>query len=476
MNVTELKSEGLKKEFKVVIPFKDFDKKVDEKINVIAKTTKLPGFRPGKAPKEMLKQKYRASVMGEVLDETVRNAADEVIRSKKLRPAMMPDIKITAFSDGKDVEFEISLENLPEIKTGDFSKIELEKLMAEVPAEEVSKALEYLAKARKETVKVEDDRAAAKGDTTVIDFVGSVDGVEFQGGKGSNYPLELGSGSFIPGFEDQLIGKKAGDKIDVKVKFPENYHAKDLAGKDAVFAVEVKELRSSKPVEINDDFAKSLGEESLDKLKSVIAERIKGDYETASRMKLKRALLDNLDKAYNFEVPQGLVDAEYKSIEAQYQQAKKYNQLDESEKAKSEKDLLAEYKDIALRRVKLGLLLSEIGREAKIEITPDDINKAIMNEAKKYPGQEKAVFDYYLKNKQAVESLKAPVFEEKIVDHILSKAKVNEKTVSIEELYNFDEDKKQAKKTAAKKETKAADKKEAGDKKETAKKASKKTA
>ncbi len=476
MNVTELKSEGLKKEFKVVIPFKDFDKKVDEKINVIAKTTKLPGFRPGKAPKEMLKQKYRASVMGEVLDETVRNAADEVIRSKKLRPAMMPDIKITAFSDGKDVEFEISLENLPEIKTGDFSKIELEKLMAEVPAEEVSKALEYLAKARKETVKVEDDRAAAKGDTTVIDFVGSVDGVEFQGGKGSNYPLELGSGSFIPGFEDQLIGKKAGDKIDVKVKFPENYHAKDLAGKDAVFAVEVKELRSSKPVEINDDFAKSLGEESLDKLKSVIAERIKGDYETASRMKLKRALLDNLDKAYNFEVPQGLVDAEYKSIEAQYQQAKKYNQLDESEKAKSEKDLLAEYKDIALRRVKLGLLLSEIGKEAKIEITPDDINKAIMNEAKKYPGQEKAVFDYYLKNKQAVESLKAPVFEEKIVDHILSKAKVNEKTVSIEELYNFDEDKKQGKKTAAKKETKAADKKETGDKKETAKKASKKTA
>lgn len=476
MNVTELKSEGLKKEFKVVIPFKDFDKKVDEKINVIAKTTKLPGFRPGKAPKEMLKQKYRVSVMGEVLDETVRNAADEVIRSKKLRPAMMPDIKITAFSDGKDVEFEISLENLPEIKTGDFSKIELEKLMAEVPAEEVSKALEYLAKARKETVKVEDDRAAAKGDTTVIDFVGSVDGVEFQGGKGSNYPLELGSGSFIPGFEDQLIGKKAGDKIDVKVKFPENYHAKDLAGKDAVFAVEVKELRSSKPVEINDDFAKSLGEESLDKLKSVIAERIKGDYETASRMKLKRALLDNLDKAYNFEVPQGLVDAEYKSIEAQYQQAKKYNQLDESEKAKSEKDLLAEYKDIALRRVKLGLLLSEIGKEAKIEITPDDINKAIMNEAKKYPGQEKAVFDYYLKNKQAVESLKAPVFEEKIVDHILSKAKVNEKTVSIEELYNFDEDKKQGKKTAAKKETKAADKKGAGDKKETAKKASKKTA
>ena len=237
-----------------------------------------------------------------------------------------------------------------------------------------------------------------------------------------------------------------------------------------VFAVEIKELRETKNVEINDEFAKSLGEKDLDALKAAISERIKGDYEAASRMKLKRALLDNLDKNYNFDVPQGLVDAEYKSIVNQYEQAKKYNQLDESEKAKSEEELLAEYKDIAIRRVKLGLLLSEIGKDAKINITPDDINKAIMNEAKKYPGQEKAVFDYYLKNKEAIESLKAPVFEEKIVDHILSKAKVSEKVVSIEELYNFDEGKKPAKKATAKKETKAEEKKE------TTKKSAKKSA
>ena len=264
--------------------------------------------------------------------------------------------------------------------------------------------------------------------------------------------------------------KKAGDKVDVNVTFPENYHAKDLAGKASVFAVEIKELRAAKAVEINDEFAKSLGEENLDKLKAAIAERIKGDYEAASKMKLKRQLLDNLDSEYSFDVPAGLVDAEYKSIVDQYEQAKKFNQLDESEKAKSEEELLAEYKDIAVRRVKLGLLLSEIGKNAKVTITPDDINKAIMNEAKKYPGQEKAVFDYYLKNKQAIEALKAPVFEEKIVDYVIGQSNVSEKIVSIEELYSFDDDKKPAKKAAKKSTAKAESKSEEKETKKSSKK------
>ncbi len=451
MNVKELKSEGLKKAFQVTINAADFEKKVDDKIAAVSKTTKIAGFRPGKAPKAMLKQKYRTAVLGEVLDEVVRDAVEETLKAQKIVPAMMPDVKLSKFEDGKDIEFEVTVEQLPEIKIGDLSNIKLEKPVAEVPAEEVEKALGFLAKSRSHAVKVEEARASKLGDTLVIDFVGSVDGVEFQGGKGNNYPLELGSGSFIPGFEDQLVGKNVGDKVDVKVKFPENYHAKDLAGKDSVFAVEIKEMREPKEIEINDDFAKTMGEENLDKLKEVISGRIKGDYEVASRMKLKRQLLDNLDAAYSFEVPEGLVDAEYKAIVAQYENAKKYNQLDEEEKAKSEEELLAEYKDIAVRRVKLGLLLSEIGKDAKITITPEDINKAIMNEAKKYPGQEKAVFDFYLKNKQAVESLKAPVFEEKIVDYILDKSDISEKTVTIEELYAFDEDKKPAKKKASKK-------------------------
>ncbi len=457
MNVTELKSEGLKKEYKVMVPAQDFEKEVDAKINEIAKTVKLPGFRAGKAPVSMLKQKYAASVKGEVLEDLVRKSTDELIKDKNLRPAMMPDIKITAFKDGEDLEFEVSLENLPEIKAGKFEDIALDKYMAEVAAEEVDKALNYIAQSRRERTKVTEDRAAKKGDTTVIDFVGSVDGVEFQGGKGNDYPLELGSGSFIPGFEDQLIGKKAGDKVDVKVKFPEDYHAKNLAGKDAVFAVEIKELMEPKEVKLDDEFAKSLGEESLEKLREAISGRIKGDYEQASRMKLKKALLDALDNAYNFDVPQGLVDAEFKSIYAQYEQAKKNNQLDAEDLAKSEDALKEEYKNIAVRRVKLGLLLSEVGKEAKISVEPDDINKAIMAEARKYPGQEKAVFDFYLKNKQAVESLKAPIFEEKIVDHILGQVKLNEKIVSVEDLYKFDEEAQPAKKAkaAAKKETKA---------------------
>lgn len=442
MKVTETKSKGLDKKYKAIIPAADFEKEVDAKIDRIAKTTKLPGFRPGKAPKAMLKQKYRASILGEVLDEMLQNAADKIIKENELRPAVMPEINLTVFNDGKDVEFEVMVEVLPEIKLGDFSKITLEKLTADVPPEEVEKAIRYVAESRKETIKVEEDRPAKKGDFTVIDFVGSVNGEEFKGGKGNAYPLELGSGAFIPGFEDQLIGKKVGDNVDVKVTFPENYHAKDLAGKEAVFAVEIKEIREPKPVVIDDEFAKSLGEKDLDSLRAKIVERIKTDYEAASKMKLKRALLDVLDKEYNFDVPQKLIDTEYDNIVKQYEQAKKHNQLDEYEKSKDEKDLLAEYKEIALRRVKLGLLLSEIGLDAKLTILPEDINKAISAEAQKYPGQEKAVFDYYLKNKKAVEALKAPVFEEKIVEHILSKVSLKDKVVTVEELYSFEDDKK----------------------------------
>ena len=449
MKVTELKAKGLNKSYKVVMPKEEFAKEVDAKLAQIAKTAKIQGFRAGKAPLAMIKKKFEKEVMGEALDDAVRNGSNKVLDEKKLRPATQPAVKITAFGEGKDLEFEMDVEVLPEIKLGDFSKISLDKFVADVPAEEVDKAVKYLAQARKETVKV-DGKKAAKGDTVMIDFVGSVDGVEFKGGKGDNYPLELGSGSFIPGFEDQLIGAEAGKKVDVKVKFPANYHAKDLADKDAVFAVTVKEVREPKEVEINDKLAKSLGAESLAKLRETLENRIKSDYENASRMKLKRQLLDILDKEYSFEVPESLVDAEYKAIVNQYEQAKKYNQLDEEEKNKKEADLLKEYKDIAVRRVKLGLLLSEVGQNAKVSIKPEDINAAIMNEAKRYPGQEQAVLDYYLKNKQAVEALKAPIFEEKIIDHIVSLAKLNDKKVSVEELYRFDDAKKPAKKASKK--------------------------
>ncbi|MDD4556952.1 MAG: trigger factor [Alphaproteobacteria bacterium] len=472
MDIKEVKSEGLNKEYKVTIPSKKFDEKVAEQLAKIAKTVKIQGFRPGKAPKAMVEKQYKSSVVGEALETMIQEATAELIDSKKLNPATMPNVKISKFEEGKDIEVEISVENLPEIKLGDFAKINLDRFKAEVSAEEVEKALKYMAESRRETTKAPEGKKAEKNDTVVINFVGSIDGVEFQGGKGEKYPLVLGSNSFIPGFEDQLIGSKTGDKVDVKVKFPENYQAKELASKDSVFAVEVLDVLEPKKVEVNEDFAKSMGEKSLEDLKKKISERIAEDYDRATRMKLKRTLFDVLDKEYTFQAPKSLLDQEYDVIVKQYEQAKKFNQLDEDEKNRSEKDILAEYKEIALRRVKLGLLLSEIAKGADVKVEADDINKAIMAEARKYPGQEQAVLQYYLQNKQAVESLRAPIYEDKIVDHILAKVSFNDVVVSVEELFDFNEKgEKPAKKATKKAEPKAEAKEE-----KTSKPAAKKTA
>ncbi len=480
MNVKEEKSKGLVKKYTVTLAAADFAAAVDKKLTKVAQDIKMPGFRAGKAPKSMIEQKYRPSVLGEVLDDMIRNATNEVIATNNLRPAATPDIKLDKFEDGKDIEFTIETEVLPEIKLGDFSKITLKKYTAKVPAEEIEKAIKYMAESRRNTAKVEKERAAKKGDVVVIDFIGSINGVEFNGGKGNNYPLELGSNSFIPGYEDQLIGHKAGETVNVKTSFPENYHAKDLAGKEALFVTTIKELREFIPTEINDDFAKSVGAKDLADLKSQIEAHISGNYAAASRIKLKRDLLDALDKEYKFEIPQKLVDAEYEMIEKQYQAAKANNRLDEADKKRAEKDILAEYKDIALRRVKLGLLLSEVGNINKIMLSADDMNKAIMNEAKKYPGQEKQVFEYYARNKEAVEALRAPAYEDKIIDYILGAAKLTDTEISVEELYDFDQtapktaQKSEKTETKAKTETKTTAKTAA--KKTTAKKTGKKSA
>ncbi len=442
MKATEEKSKGLTKKFNVVIEAAEMEKNVQKRLEEFAKKAKIPGFRAGHAPMNIISQKYRTNVLGEALDEVIQKAVNEIIQTNKLRTAMSPDVKIKKFEDGKDIEFDMEVDLLPEIKLKDFSSVKLEKLMSDVADDDVMKSLEYVASTRRATQVVTEKRKAAKGDVVQIDFVGSVDGVEFQGGKGTDYDLELGSNSFIPGFEDQLIGHEKGDEVDVNVTFPKDYHAKNLAGKDALFKVTIKELKTLKETKIDDEFAKSLGEKDLDTLKKRISDRMLEDYEAASKMKLKRALLDALDKEYKFELPAKLVDAEYNGIVKQYEHAKAHNELDAYEKSKSEKDLLKEYKEIAERRVKLGLVLSEVGTTEHIQIEPDDVNKAIMAEARKYPGQEKEVFEYYLKNKQAVEALKAPVMEEKIVDFILSKANLTTKIVPVKDLYNFEEDKK----------------------------------
>ena len=439
MNIKETKSEGLSREYNVTISSADFNKKVENKLKEIGKSVSMAGFRAGKVPFHMVEKKYKANAMSEALDDLLRDGVNELLEKNNLRPVFTPDVDLKKFEEGKDVEFSVTMEVMPTIELKDFKGIKIEKLKAEVEDKEVEKALNYMAESRRDTQKVEEDRETKKGDIAVIDFVGSVDGVEFDGGKGEAYPLELGSNSFIPGYEDQLVGKKVGDVVDVKATFPENYHAKDLAGKEALFVTTIKEIREIKKSEINDDFAKSMGEENLDKLKETVKSRISQDYENASKMKLKRALLDALDKAYSFDVPAKLVDMEYDAIVKQYESAKKNNQLDEDEKSKKEEDLLKEYKEIAVRRVKLGLLLAEVGNNAKVQVNQDDINKAIMVEAQRYPMQAKAIFDFYLKNKEAVERLRTSVYEEKVIEYVLSKVETTEKLVSVEELYNFDE-------------------------------------
>ncbi len=439
MKVKEVKSEGLSREYNVTISAKDFDAEVEKKLNKIAKTVSMAGFRAGKVPFAMVKKKYQGNAMSEALDDSIRDTVNNLLQEKKLRPVFTPDVDLKKFEEGKDIEFTVSMEIMPEIELKDFSSIKVEKLTADVPTEEVEKALNYMVESHRDSTKVEEDRPTVKGDIAVIDFIGSIDGVEFKGGKGEAYPLEIGSNSFIPGYEEQLIGKKVGDVVNVKATFPENYHAKDLAGKEALFVTTIKEIRQIKKAEINDEFAKSMGKKSLDELKEEVKKHIASDYENASKMKMKRSLLDALDKAYKFDVPQKLVDMEYDAIVKQYEVAKKNNQLDEDEKKKKEADLLKEYKEIAVRRVKLGLLLAEVGSKEKIEVKQEDINKAIMNEAQRYPMQAQAIFDFYLKNKEAIERLRTQVYEEKVMDFVLSKVETKEKKVSVEELYNFDE-------------------------------------
>ncbi|MGN0903668.1 MAG: trigger factor [Alphaproteobacteria bacterium] len=435
MQVTETKVDGLKRGFKVVVPAETIASKVTDKIKTIGETASVPGFRKGKVPESFLRQRYEKAVMGEVLDELIQAEASKTMADRSLRPAMRPKIEIVSFDEGKDLEFTLDVEVVPEITPVDFSTISLDKMIAEIPAEEVEKALERLASARNETEKVEEDRAAENGDIAVIDFVGSIDGVEFPGGKGENYSLELGSASFIPGFEDQLVGKKAGEKVDVKVPFPADYHAKDLAGKDAVFAVDVKELRRKKAAELNDEFAKFFGKETLDELRDMIRTELSREYESVSMNNLKRVLLDALADAHDFPVPEGMLDMEFDAIWKQVENAKNKGQLDEEDAEKSEDDLKAEYRAIAERRVRLGLLLAEIGMKNKITVTDADLNRAIMMEARQFPGQEKAVFEFYSKHPEMLDRLRAPLFEEKVIDFILKAVRLNEKKVSVDELY-----------------------------------------
>jgi len=439
MQVTETLNEGLKRGYKVVVSAADIAQKIDVELDEVAKKANLPGFRPGKAPKGVIKKRFGQSVMGDVLQRAVQDTTSQALLERNLKPAMQPKIEVTSFDEGKDLEYTVSLEVLPEIVPVDFKTIDLERPKAEPGEAEIGKALDSLATSQRKTQKVEAAREAKLGDTAVIDFEGFIDDVAFPGGKGNDHPLELGSNQFIPGFEAQLVGKKAGDKVDVNVTFPAEYGSEKLAGKAAIFKVEIKELREPLPVTIDDEFAKALGFEDLETVKKVVKDQLARDYQRASRAKVKRALLDKLSDTHNFEVPPGMLEMEFQQIWGQVEADRKRGVEDPEHKGKTDDQLKDEYKAIALRRVRLGLLLAEVGRANDVQVTQDEVNRALGEQVRRFPGQERQVVEFYRSNPELLAQLRAPIFEEKVVDFILELAKVTDKPVTVEELFKEDE-------------------------------------
>lgn len=430
MQVTELSAEGLKHQFKIVVPAGDLTSKIDERLAEMAKTAALPGFRPGKVPVSLLKKQYGQALFGEAVEAAVNTSTAKAIEDRGLKPALQPRVDLKQLEEGKDVEFEVVVEVLPEIGKLDFSGVELERLKAEVPEKDIDEALDRIAKANREQKPVDPPRPAQKGDAVKLDFVGSVDGVEFPGGAAQDYVLEIGSGSFIPGFEDQLVGAEVGKPVDVKVTFPAEYGAPELAGKDAVFKCTVKEVLEFVDKPADDELAKKNNFENLEAMRKAVGERIGQDYTQISRTMIKRQLLDKLADSHKFAVPEGLVEGEFNAIWQRIEEAKKNGQKVEEDEEKMRK----EYRDIAERRVRLGLLLADVGRSNSIDVTPEELNQAAMREAMRYQGQERQVLEYFSKNPEAKDQLRAPIFEEKTVDFILELAKVSEKSVTPEEL------------------------------------------
>lgn len=441
MQVTETSSEGLKRKLKVVVGADELGERFTAHLDKIKDQVQLKGFRKGKVPLAHIKKVYGRSVMNDVLQETIRETSNKAIVDRKERPAMMPDI---ALADGAseienvvagqaDLAYEMSFEVLPDVTLTDFKTLKLERLVADVEDEQLNKALEELAE-RNQSFAAEDGREASEGDRVTIDFKGTIDGVEFERGSGENLQLVIGNAGFIPGFEEGIKGAKKGESRDVKATFPAEYPVAELAGKDAVFAISVKEVEKPVKAEINEEFAKSLGAEGLDNLKELVSVQIKRELEQASRMKLKRELLDALESSHSFELPPTLVEREFEAIWRQVTEGLTREGKTFADEGKTEDEARAEYRKIAERRVRLGLVVGEIGDKNKIEVTQDEMRRALMEHARRFPGQEKNVYEYFEKTPGALQELRAPIFEDKVIDFVLELAKPAEKKVSRQEL------------------------------------------
>ncbi|MBN8981804.1 MAG: trigger factor [Rhizobiales bacterium] len=452
MQVTETLAEGLKHEFKVSVPASDIDAKVDARLADMKDKVKLNGFRPGKVPVAHLKKVYGRSVAAEAVNDLIRDTNAGIFTERGFRLATEP--KITMPTEDKEIEdilagksdlnYSVAIEIVPPIELADFKTFNVEKPVADVTDADVDEALKRVAEQNRPFSAKGEGAAAEKGDRVTVAFKGEIGGVPFEGGEGSDIPVVIGSNTFIPGFEDQLIGIKAGETRKVKASFPQNYTAEHLAGKDAEFETTANLVEAPQDVAIDDEFAKSLGMESLDKLKEAMRERLGFEFTGASRQRLKRILLDKLDESHKFDPPPSLVEEEFRlmwnSIEAEMKSTGKTF----ADEKTTEEEAKAEYQKIADRRVRLGLVLSEIGEKNKITVTDEEVSRALIERARQSPGREKEVWDFYRSNPQALAQIRAPIYEDKVVDFILELANVTEKKVTREDLLKEDEDEKAA--------------------------------
>jgi trigger factor len=445
MHVVEKSSEGLSRVLEVTIPASDLTQKLDAKIAEISPRLNLKGFRPGKVPAAHVRKMFAKDLMGEIVQEALNQSSQQALDERSIRPAAPADVKLSSdiekvVAGQQDLAFEMAVEVMPDFEPVDPATLELTKPVYSASDEDVDAALkELLSQSRTYEAKGGKAPKAAEGDMVVIDFVGRIDGEAFAGGSANDAQLVLGSGQFIPGFEEQLKGAKAGETKTVSVTFPEDYGMATLAGKPAEFEVTVKEIRAPKDAEADDAFAERIGFENLDALKNALKVQLDQQYAGASRFKLKRNLLDVLDEKHSFELPGRMVEAEFEGIWAQVEADRARGGLPPEDADKSEDDLKAEYRKIAERRVRLGLVLAELGRRNNVTVSDQELSNAIMSEARRYPGQEQQVFDFYRQNPNAAAQLRAPIYEEKVCDWAFSKAKVNEQAVSKDELF-ADED------------------------------------
>jgi len=442
MQITETSSEGLKRTLQVVVPAGEISKRFDERLDDLKDRVQLKGFRKGKVPTPHLKKMYGRSVMVEVLQETVRETSNQALADRKMRPAMQPDVTFPednaemerVLAGQADLSYSMSFEVLPPIPLANFEDLKLEKFVAEVDDEAVQKGIDDLAE-RSVSYTAEEGRAAQTGDRVTIDFVGKIDGEAFEGGTAEDAPIVLGQGNFIPGFEDGLTGVKAGDEKDIAATFPEDYPVDTLKGKAATFSVKVKEVASPVRPAVDEEFAKSLGATDLNQLKEFLRERIGREYAGASRQKLKRDLLDQLEKVHSFELPPSLVEAEFNGIWKQLEESLQRAGKTFADEGKTEEEAREEYRKLAERRVRLGLVIGEIADKNDLKITQDEMRRALMEQARRFPGQEKAVYEYFEKTPGALAELRAPIFEDKVVDFVVDKAKPVEHKVSRHELF-----------------------------------------